>query len=110
MFLLLANIAVTRLYVFQICSRKSSDVADICSENDDIATVPSSMGSSKTVVYDSGVETNYSSEGLQKTLRNFTDSKKQRPASAPERRNSGSVRPNSPPPLPPQSSGSSGKF
>jgi hypothetical protein len=96
--------------VFHICSRKSSDVADICLENDDIVTSPSSMGSNKTVMYDGGVEANYISEGLQKTVRNPTDSKKQRPTSAPERRNSGSVRPNSPPPLPPQSSGSSGKF
>lgn len=95
--------------MFHICSRKS-DVADIYVENDDIATSSSSVGSSKTVVYESGVEANYSSEGLQKTLGNFADSKKQRPKSAPERRNSGSVRPNSPPPLPPQSSGSSGKF
>jgi hypothetical protein len=107
--LLLANIAVTQFDVFHDCFRKSCDVTDICSEND-IPTSPSSMGSSKTVVYDSGVEANYSSEGLQKTLRNFTDSKKQRPTSTPERRNSGSIRPNSPPPLPPQSSGSSGKF
>jgi hypothetical protein len=96
--------------MFHISSRKSTDVTDICSENDDIPTTPSSMGSSKTVIYDSGVEANYSSEGLQKTVRNFTDNNKQRPTSVPERRSSGSIRPNSPPPLPPHSSSSSGKL
>jgi hypothetical protein len=90
--------------------RKSTDAADICSENDDIPTSPSSVGSTKTLIYDSGVEANYSPEGLQKTICNFTDSRKQRPASAPERRSSGNIRPNSPPPLPPHSSVSSGKF
>jgi hypothetical protein len=91
-------------------SRKFNDATYICSENDIIPTSPSNMGNNKTVVYDSGVEANYSPEGLQKTVKTCTDSKKQRPASAPDRRSSGSIRPNSPPPLPPQSSGSSGKF
>jgi hypothetical protein len=102
--LLCLNLRVSYLF------RKSIDATDVCSENDDIPTSPSSMGSSKTVVYDSGVEANYSPEGLQKTVWNFTDSKKQRPTSAPERKSSGNVRPNSPPPLPPHSPGSSGKF
>ena len=88
----------------------SADATDMCSENGDLPASPSSSGSNKTIVYDAGMEVNCSSEGLQKTLTNATGTKKQKPTSAAERRNSGSTRPNSPPPLPPHSSGSSGKF
>jgi len=87
----------------------SIDATDICSENGDPPTSPSSLSSSKTVVYDASIEANCSPEVLQKTLTNATSTDKQRPMSAPERRNSGNIRPNSPPPLPPHSSGSSGK-
>lgn len=92
-----------------MCNRLSTDAADVCSENGDLPTSPSSLGSNKTVVYDTGFEANYSSEGLQKSITNATGARKQRSASTPERRNSGNIRPNSPPPLPPLSSGSSGK-
>ncbi|KAJ4431135.1 hypothetical protein ANN_19730 [Periplaneta americana] len=86
--------------------RRSTDTTDICSENGDTPTSPSSMSSSKTVVYDSGMEANYSQDTVQKTVANATTNKKQRPTSAPERRSSGNIRPNSPPPLPPHSSSS----
>jgi hypothetical protein len=91
-------------------NRLSADATDICSENGDPPTSPSSLSSSKTVVYDVGIEANCSPEALQKTLTNATSTDKQKAMSAPERRNSGNVRPNSPPPLPPHSSGSSGQF
>ncbi|XP_069677432.1 uncharacterized protein Exn isoform X2 [Periplaneta americana] len=86
--------------------RRLTDTTDICSENGDTPTSPSSMSSSKTVVYDSGMEANYSQDMVQKTVANTTTNKKQRPTSAPERRSSGNIRPNSPPPLPPHSSSS----
>jgi hypothetical protein len=108
--LLLANIVIIHCDLFCFFTRKSTDAADICSEYGDIPTSHSSVGSSKMVVYGSGVEANCSSVGLQKMLTNSTNSKKQRLTLAPERRNSGNVRPNSPPPLPPHSSGSSGKY
>ena len=96
--------------LFYVSNRISTDATDICSENGDPPTSPSSLSSSKTIVYDAGIEANYSPEALQKTLTNATNTNKQRPMSAPERKNSGNTRPNSPPPLPPNSSGSSGKF
>jgi len=96
--------------LFYMSYRMSTDATDICSENGDPPTSPSSLSSSKTVVYDAGIEANYSPEALLKTLTNAASTNKQRPMSAPERRNSGNARPNSPPPLPPHSSGSSGKF
>lgn len=95
--------------LFYVSNRISTDATDICSENGDPPTSPSSLSSSKTVVYDVGIEANCSPEALQKTLTNATSTNKQRPMSAPERRNSGNIRPNSPPPLPPHSSSSSGK-
>jgi hypothetical protein len=101
---------VSHCDLFYVSNRMSTDATDICSENGDPPTSPSSLSSSKTVVYDAGVEANYSPEALQKTLTNATSTNKYRPMSAPERRNSGNTRPNSPPPLPPLSSGSSGKF
>jgi len=88
-------------------NRMSTDATDICSENGDPPTSPSSLSSSKTVVYDASIEANCSPEVLQKTLTNATSTNKQRPNSATERRNSGNIRPNSPPPLPPHNSGSS---
>lgn len=110
-FLLLANVTVLSSQ-WQVLSfnRLSTDTADICVESGDTPTSSSSLGSSKTIVYDNGVNANYSSEGLQKMLTGFNNSSKQRPTSAPERRNSNNIRPNSPPPLPPNSSCSSGKF
>jgi hypothetical protein len=96
--------------LFYMCNRTSIDSTDICSENGDPPTSPSSLSSSKTVVYGAGTEANYSPEGSQKALTNATSTNQQRPTSATERRNSGNIRPNSPPPLPPRISGSSGKF
>jgi hypothetical protein len=96
--------------LFYVSNRMSTDATDICSENGDPPTSPSSLSSSKTVVYDAGTEANCSPEASQKTLTNATSTNKQRSVSAPERRNSGNTRPNSPPPLPPHSSGSSGNF
>ncbi|PSN52299.1 hypothetical protein C0J52_08549 [Blattella germanica] len=76
--------------------RKSVDGGEACTENGDTPTSLSSAANSKTVVYDLGAELN------EKLQRHSATSKKQRPASAPERRGSGNIRPNSPPPLPPQ--------
>jgi hypothetical protein len=96
--------------LFYVSNRMSTDATDICSENGDPPTSPSSLSSSKTVVCDAGVEARSSPEALQKTLTNSASTNKQRPMSAPERRNSGNIRPNAPPPLPPHISGPSGMF
>ena len=81
------------------------DNQELNSENGDTPTSPSSISSSKTVVYESGVEAYSSQEKSQRGSISCLNNNKQRPNSAPERRSSGTVRPNSPPPLPPQPPG-----
>ncbi|KAJ9590440.1 hypothetical protein L9F63_016527, partial [Diploptera punctata] len=75
---------------------KSVDSLEFPSENGDAPTTPSSVSSTMTIVGDSSA---------QRSSISSTNSKKEKPIPAPERRrNSAGIRPNSPPPLPPKPS------